>query len=38
MKATYVSVWNGSTEVRTDCEFDPIARIVSNVESRDRPC
>jgi hypothetical protein len=33
MKATYVSVWDGSTEIRTKCEYNPITNDVTNVES-----
>ena len=32
MKATYVSVWNGVTQIRTICDFDPETKMVSNVE------
>ena len=32
MKATYVSVWNRGTQVRTDCEFDPTTNMVTNIQ------
>lgn len=33
MKATYVSVWDGSTEIRTVCEFNPTTKDVTDIES-----
>ena len=35
MKATYVSVWDGSTEIRTSCEFNPETKDVTEIESVD---
>lgn len=35
MNATYVSVWDGSTEVRTSCQYNPETKTVESVESTD---
>jgi len=35
MKATYVSVWDGGTEVRSSCDFFPSTLNVSNIETVD---
>lgn len=35
MDATYVSVWDGGTQIRTNCKFNPETRQVSDVESSD---
>jgi hypothetical protein len=35
MKAIYVSVWDGSTEIRSSCEFNPETKDVTNIESVD---
>lgn len=32
MKAIYVSVWDGGIEIRTNCQFDPTTKEVSNIE------
>lgn len=33
MRATYVSVWDGaSIEIRTPCDFDPLNRVVDNIQ------
>lgn len=33
--ATYVSVWDGGTEIETSCEFNPETKEVKNIESTD---
>lgn len=33
IKATYVSVWDGGTEIRTSCEYTPETRTASNIET-----
>lgn len=35
MKATYVSVWDGGTEVATSCNFDPQTKNITDVEMVD---
>lgn len=35
MKATYVSVWDGGIDIRTNCEYDPITKDVTDIESVD---
>lgn len=35
MKATYVSVWDGGIQIRTNCKFDQATKQVSDVESAD---
>jgi hypothetical protein len=35
MKAKYVSVWDGGVEIRTDCEYDPEIRNVTDIELSD---
>jgi hypothetical protein len=35
MKATYVSVWDGGTEIRTSCEYDVNTHILSDIETVD---
>lgn len=32
VKSTYVSVWDGGTEIRTSCQFDTIKNIVFDIE------
>lgn len=33
MKATFVSLWDGETEVRASCEYNPETHIVTDIES-----
>ena len=33
MKATYVTIWDGGTEIRTNCHYDPDSKEVTNIES-----
>ena len=33
MKATYVSVWDGGTEISSNCEYDPITTNVTLIGS-----
>ena len=35
MMATYVSVWEDGVEVRTECEYDPDTKIVTDIEPSD---
>lgn len=35
IKATYVSVWDGGTEIRTACIYDPISKVISEIETTD---
>ena len=35
MKATYVSIWEGGTPIRSSCEFNPETKTVSDIESVD---
>jgi hypothetical protein len=35
VSATYVSVWDGGTEIRTACKYDPEANLVFDVEAAD---
>lgn len=35
IKATYVSVWDGDIEIRTDCEYEIDTKTVSDIESSD---
>jgi hypothetical protein len=32
IKATYISVWDGGTEIVTTCDYDPQTNVISNVE------
>lgn len=32
MKAYYVSVWDGGTEIRTSCDYNPETNDVTNIE------
>lgn len=32
MKATFVSVWDFGIEVKSDCEYDPESKTVSDIE------
>ncbi len=32
MTATFVSVWDGGIEIRTDCEYNPITKEVSDID------
>ena len=34
-KATFVSVWDGGTEIRTSCLYDPQTNMVSEIETAD---
>ena len=33
MKAQFVSIWDGNVEVRTNCEFNPETKEVTDIES-----
>jgi azurin len=33
MEAIYVSVWDGDVEIRTKCEYNPVTRDVTDIES-----
>jgi hypothetical protein len=35
MEAIYVSVWDGGTEIRTKCDYDPTTKEVSDIEVAD---
>jgi len=35
IKATYVSVWDGGTEIRTSCDFNTNTKEVEYVENTD---
>jgi hypothetical protein len=35
VNATYVSVWDGGTEIRTKCRFNTQTNIVSDIEQSD---
>ena len=35
MNATFVSIWDGSNEIRTTCKFDPLTKDVTDIESSD---
>jgi hypothetical protein len=35
MNATYVSIWDGDTEVRTSCKFNPETKQATDIESTD---
>ena len=35
MKATFVSVWDGGTEIRTSCQFNPDTNDVTDIELAD---
>jgi len=35
MRAEYVSIWDGSTEVRTGCDFNPQTKDVTDIEVAD---
>lgn len=35
INATYVSIWDGSEEIRTSCKFNPETNKVSDIESAD---
>lgn len=34
-KATFVSVWDGGTEIRTNCLYDAETNTVSDIETAD---
>ena len=35
MKAKFVSVWDGGTTVTTNCQYNPVTKVVSDIESSD---
>ena len=35
MKAKYVSVWDGGVEVKSNCDYNPTNKGVSNIETID---
>ena len=35
MKANFISVWDGGTQIITSCEYDEKTKIVSNIEQAD---
>lgn len=35
VNATYVSVWDGGTEIRTSCKFDTNKNLAFDIESTD---
>ena len=35
MKAKYVSVWDGGVEVKSNCDYNPTNKEVSNIETID---
>jgi hypothetical protein len=35
LNATFVSVWDGGTEIRSNCHYDPTTNTVSNIEDVD---
>lgn len=35
MEATFVSVWDGGTEIRTKCQFNPETKDATDIESVD---
>lgn len=35
MKATYVSIWDDGQTIKTNCQYDPETKIVTEIESVD---
>ena len=33
MKAIFISVWDGGIEIKTNCEYDPTTKEVSDIET-----